>query len=41
VVHARYFIRRFATRIWALHDGMLRSYLDLEELQRMRAGPRR
>jgi ATP-binding cassette subfamily F protein 3 len=41
VVHDRYFIRRFATRIWALHDGMLRSYLDLEELQRMRAGPRR
>ena len=37
VVHDRYFIRRFATRIWAIHDGMLRSYLDLEEMQRARA----
>jgi ATP-binding cassette, subfamily F, member 3 len=37
VVHDRYFIRRFATRIWALHEGTLRSYLNLEELQRVRA----
>lgn len=37
VVHDRYFIRRFATRIWAIRDGTLRSYLDLEELQRARA----
>ena len=37
VVHDRYFIRVFATRIWAIHDGMLRSYIDLEELQRARA----
>jgi len=37
VVHDRYFIRRFATRIWALHNGTLRSYLDLEEFQRVRA----
>lgn len=37
VVHDRYFIRRFATRIWAIHGGMFRSYLDLEELQRTRA----
>ncbi len=36
VVHDRYFIQRFATRIWALHDGTLRSYLDLEEFQRVR-----
>jgi ATP-binding cassette subfamily F protein 3 len=41
VVHDRYFIRRFATRIWALHDGTIRSYLDLEELQRVRARSRR
>jgi len=37
VVHDRYFIRRFATRIWAIHDGTFRSYLDLEEMQRARA----
>jgi len=37
VVHDRYFIRRFATRIWAIHDETLRSYLDLEQLQRTRA----
>jgi ATP-binding cassette subfamily F protein 3 len=37
VVHDRYFIRRFATRIWAIQDGMLRGFLDLEDLQRARA----
>jgi len=37
VVHDRYFIRRFATRIWALREGTLRSYPDLEQLQRVRA----
>jgi ATP-binding cassette subfamily F protein 3 len=37
VVHDRYFIRRFATRIWAIHDGTLGSHLDLEELRRVRA----
>ncbi len=31
-VHDRYFIRGFATRVWAIHDGTLRYYLDLEEL---------
>jgi ATP-binding cassette subfamily F protein 3 len=31
VVHDRYFIRRFATRVWAIHDGTLRSYVDLEQ----------
>jgi ATP-binding cassette subfamily F protein 3 len=36
VVHDRYFIRRFATRIWAIADGTLRSYVDLEDMQRMR-----
>jgi ATP-binding cassette subfamily F protein 3 len=37
VVHDRYFIQRFATRIWAIQDGTLKSYLDLEELHRVRA----
>jgi ATP-binding cassette subfamily F protein 3 len=31
VVHDRYFIRGFATRIWAVHGGMLKSYVDLEQ----------
>jgi ATP-binding cassette subfamily F protein 3 len=34
VVHDRYFIRHFASRIWSLADGRLSSYLDLEELLR-------
>ena len=32
VVHDRYFIRRFAGRIWYLADGKLTSYLDLDQL---------
>jgi len=36
VVHDRYFIERFATRIWLLESGALRSYLDLEDLRRVR-----
>ncbi|HET92252.1 MAG TPA: ABC-F family ATP-binding cassette domain-containing protein [Chloroflexi bacterium] len=36
VVHDRYFIRRFATAIWAIHDGTLQRYVDLEEMQRSR-----
>jgi ATP-binding cassette subfamily F protein 3 len=31
VVHDRYFIRTFATRVWAIRDGRLRSYVDLEQ----------
>jgi ATPase subunit of ABC transporter with duplicated ATPase domains len=30
VVHDRYFIQRFATRIWAIADGTLTSRLDLK-----------
>ncbi|MDQ6909132.1 MAG: ATP-binding cassette domain-containing protein, partial [Chloroflexota bacterium] len=30
VVHDRYFVQRFAGRIWALHDGRLVEYLDLD-----------
>lgn len=41
VVHDRYFIERFATRIWAIRDGLLRSYLDLEEMHRSRAAASR
>jgi hypothetical protein len=36
VVHDRYFIRRFASAIWAVRDGTLRRYIDLEDLQRAR-----
>jgi ATP-binding cassette subfamily F protein 3 len=37
VVHDRYFIRRFASRVWQIADGRLRSYLDLEEMRRTRS----
>jgi ATPase subunit of ABC transporter with duplicated ATPase domains len=36
VVHDRYFIKEFATQLWAAHDGELRSYVDLENYQRLR-----
>jgi ATP-binding cassette subfamily F protein 3 len=36
VVHDRYFIRGFASYIWAVRDGVLRRYADLEQLQRVR-----
>jgi len=34
VVHDRYFIERFATRLWAIHDGAIHSYVDLEDMRR-------
>ena len=34
VVHDRYFIERFATRLWAIHDRGIRSYVDLEDMRR-------
>jgi len=34
VVHDRYFIRGFASRIWAIRDGELGSFVDLEDLRR-------
>jgi ATP-binding cassette subfamily F protein 3 len=34
VVHDRYFIERFATRLWAIHDGTIHSYVDLEDMRR-------
>jgi ATP-binding cassette subfamily F protein 3 len=37
VVHDRYFIQGFATRIWAIGDGTLRSYVDLDQAQRARS----
>ena len=36
VVHDRYFIHRFATRVWAIQDGTLRSYVDLKQLRQAR-----
>jgi ATP-binding cassette subfamily F protein 3 len=41
VVHDRYFIRAFATALWAIHDGTIRRYVDLEDLQRARVTPGR
>jgi ATP-binding cassette subfamily F protein 3 len=34
VVHDRYFIERFATRLWVIHDGTIHSYVDLEDMRR-------
>ncbi len=34
VVHDRYFVQRFAERIWALEDGRLTQYLDLNTYER-------
>jgi ATP-binding cassette subfamily F protein 3 len=34
VVHDRYFIDRFATRIWAIHDRGIHNYIDLEDMRR-------
>jgi ATP-binding cassette subfamily F protein 3 len=36
VVHDRYFIRQFATGVWAVEDGTVHSYVDLEDYQRIR-----
>ena len=37
VVHDRYFIRRFATGIWAIESGTVHRYVDLEDMQRAQA----
>ncbi|HUT20902.1 MAG TPA: ABC-F family ATP-binding cassette domain-containing protein [Anaerolineae bacterium] len=34
VVHDRYLIERFATRLWGIHDQVIRSYVDLADLRR-------
>lgn len=36
VVHDRYFIREFATHVWAIEGGFIRNYVDLEDYQRRR-----
>ena len=36
VVHDRYFIRNFATRLWVLEEGTLRSFIDLDEYRRIK-----
>jgi ATP-binding cassette subfamily F protein 3 len=36
VVHDRYFIKRFASRLWVVRDGTLHTYFDLNEYQRAR-----
>jgi ATP-binding cassette subfamily F protein 3 len=40
VVHDRYFVGRFAERIWAIHDGALTVYHDLDSYERAIAGDR-
>ncbi len=42
VVHDRYFVEQFAQGIWAIEDGTIRRYVDLEDLhgaRRRQAGP--
>jgi len=36
VVHDRYFIRQFATGVWAVENETVREYVDLEDYQRVR-----
>ncbi len=36
VVHDRYFIQHFATQVWAVADGTVKQYVDLEDYQRGR-----
>jgi len=36
VVHDRYFIEHFATGIWAIGEGTIRRFVDLEDLRRAR-----
>ncbi len=38
IVHDRYFIERFATGLWAIHGGTIRTYGDLEDMGRARKG---
>ena len=42
IVHDRYFVEQFAQGIWAIEDGTIRRYVDLEDLhgaRRRQAGP--
>jgi len=36
VVHDRYFIQQFATGVWAVQNGTVQGYVDLEDYQRVR-----
>ena len=38
IVHDRYFIEHFATGLWAIEGGTVRTYADLEDLRRARQG---
>ena len=36
IVHDRYFIENFSTGIWAVEDGTIRAYVDLDDLRQSR-----
>jgi ATPase subunit of ABC transporter with duplicated ATPase domains len=38
VVHDRYFIHNFATRLWVVEEKTVHEYLDLEEYKRVNYG---
>lgn len=40
VVHDRYFVETFADRIWAIQEGRLVTYCDLEDYERATLAPR-
>jgi ATP-binding cassette subfamily F protein 3 len=39
IVHDRYFIERFATGLWSIQDGTIRSFGDLDDLRRAQKLP--
>jgi ATPase subunit of ABC transporter with duplicated ATPase domains len=41
IVHDRYFIERFATRVWKVEGGTVRAYVDLEAALSEKAEGRR
>jgi ATP-binding cassette subfamily F protein 3 len=36
IVHDRYFIERFATGLWAIEEGAIRTYVNLDDVRRSR-----
>jgi ATP-binding cassette subfamily F protein 3 len=38
IIHDRYFIKQFATGLWAIEGNRIRRYVDLEDMRRARRG---
>ena len=39
IVHDRYFVDRYATGLWSIEGGTIRTYVDLEDMRRGRQRP--